>query len=123
MADEPAAREIHDQVTLEEFEDPLYREIAELFYSILDVNQPVLLDRVMDREVRPEVKSLLTNIGMSPINFDPISQAVADCIVKIKRRSNKQKIIELKKLRDEAHVAGETGRSRELHNMMKELQP
>ncbi len=123
LADESAAREIRDQVTLEAFEDPLYKEIAELFYSIIDVNQPVLLDRVMDQEVRPEIKSLLTNIGMSPINFEPISQAVTDCIVKIKKRSNKQKIIELKKLRDEAHVAGEIGRSRELHNLMKDLQP
>ena len=123
LADESAAREIREQVTLEAFEDPLYREIAGLFYSIIDVNQPVLLDRVMDREVRPEIKSLLTNIGMSPINFEPISQAVTDCIVKIKKRSNKQKIIELKKLRDEAHVAGEIGRSRELHNLMKDLQP
>lgn len=122
LADEQAAKDIRDQVSVEEFQDPLYREIAEIFYARIDENQPIHLDRVLDHTVRPEVKSMLSEIGVAPMDFDSIPKAVADCILKIKKRSSKPKIIELRKLRNEAEMAGRKERSRELHNQAKEFQ-
>jgi len=122
LADEHAAKDIRDQISLDEFQDSLYKEIAKLFYSRIADNQPVRLDQVLDHAVQPEVRSMLSEIGIAPVDFDAIPKATTDCIEKMKRRSRKPKIIELRKLRNEAEMAGQTERSRELHNQAKEFQ-
>ncbi len=122
LADEQAAKEIRDQINVDEFQDPLYREIANIFYARINDNQPVRLDQILDHAVHPEVKSILSEIGVAPMDFDAIPKATADCIMKIKRRSSKPKIIELRKLRNEADKAGQTERSRDFHNQAREFQ-
>jgi len=121
LADEQAAKEIRDQVSVDEFQDPLFKEIAKIFYARIDEDQPVRLDQVLDHAVQPEVKSMLSEIGIAPMGFDAIPKATSDCIVKMKKRASKPKIIELRKLRNVADKAGQAERSRDLHNQAKEF--
>jgi len=59
---------------------------------------------------------------MEPILFDNVKRAVADCINEIKKRTTDKKIKDLKKQRNEAEQAGQTDRSRELHQQVREMQ-
>lgn len=116
------AGEIRKQIPLEAFQDKMFRDIAELFYTMIDADQPVRIDRALDRTNQPETKSLLTKIGLSPLAFDDLDQAAADCMEKIKFRNIKAKIKTIRKERNEAEKAGQTERSRQLHKLVREMQ-
>lgn len=122
LADTEAAREIVANVALTEYENPIYRETANLLYSLAERDQSLRVDRLIDRTDQPEVKSVLTQVGVEPISFDNVKKAVADCIYEIRRRTTDKKINDLKKQRNEAEQAGQTDRSRELHQQMREMQ-
>ena len=122
LADKEAARDIAAQVSLDEYLNPHYRTTAELLYSLISESQPLRVDRLIDHTDQLEVKSVLTQAGMEPILFDSIQKAVADCVQEIRRRTIEKKINELKKQRNEAEKAGETRRSRELHQQVREMQ-
>ncbi len=122
LADEEAAGEIAASVALEEYLNSACRETAGLLYGLIEDGQPLKVDRLIDHTDQPEVKSVLTRVGMEPILFDNVKRAVADCINEIRRRSIEKKINELKKQRNAAERAGQTGRSRELHQQVREMQ-
>ena len=122
LADTEAARDIASNVALTEYENPIYQETANLLYGLIERDQPLQVDRLIDRTDLPEVKSILTQVGMEPILFDNVKKAVADCINEIRRRSIDKKINDLKKQRNEAERTGQTDRSRELHQQMREMQ-
>ena len=122
LADEEAAGEIAASVALEEYLNSACRETAGLLYGLIEDGQPLKVDRLIDRTDQPEVKSVLTRVGMEPILFDNVKKAVADCINEIRKRGIEKKINELKKQRNEAERAGQTDRSRELHQQVREMQ-
>lgn len=122
LANDEAAREIASQITVDEYLNPAYRETSKLLYGWIADSQPLRVDRLIDRTDRPEVKSILTQVGMEPILFDNVKKAVADCIQEMRRRTIEKKINELKKQRSEAERAGQTDRSRELHQQVREMQ-
>ena len=122
LADIEAARDIQSHVALTQYENPIYRETANLLYDRIERDQPLRVDQLIDRTDQPEVKSVLTQVGMEPILFDNVKKAVADCINEIRRRTTDKKINDLKKQRNEAEQAGQTDRSRELHQQMREIQ-
>jgi len=122
LADTEAARDIASSVTLTEYENPLYRETATLLYGLIERDQPLRVDQLIDHTDQSEVKSILTQVGMEPILFDNVKRAVADCINEVKKRTTDKKIKDLKKQRNEAEQAGQTDRSRELHQQVREMQ-
>ncbi len=122
LADTEAARDIAANVALAEYENPLYRETANLLYDLIERDQPLRVDRLIDHTDQPEVKSILTQVSMEPILFDNVKRAVADCINEIRKRTTDKKINVLKKQRNQAEQAGQTDRSRELHQQMCEIQ-
>ncbi len=122
LADTEAARDIVSNVALEQYENPIYRETANLLYGLIERDQPLRIDQLIDHTDQSEVKSVLTQVGMEPILFDNVKKAVADCINEIRKRTIDQKINDLKKQRNEAERAGQTDRSRELHQQMREMQ-
>jgi DNA primase len=122
LADTEAARDIVANLALTEYENPIYRETANLLYDLVERDQPLRVDRLIDHTDQPEVKSVLTQVGMEPILFDNVKKAVADCIHEIQKRTIDKKINVLKKQRNEAEQAGLTDRSRELHQQMREIQ-
>jgi DNA primase len=122
LADTETARDIAANVALTEYENPLYRETANLLYGLIERDQPLRVDRLIDHTDQPKVKSILTQVSMEPILFDNVKKAVADCINEIRKRTINKKINELKKQRNQAEQAGQTDRSRELHQQMREMQ-
>ncbi len=122
LADSEAARDIASTVKLAQYENPLYRETATLLYDLIERDQPLRVDRLIDHTEQTEVKSVLTQVGMEPILFDNVKKAVSDCVNEIQKRSIDKKINDLKKKRNEAEQAGQTDRSRELHQQMREMQ-
>ena len=122
LADTEAARDINSNVALTQYENPIYRETASLLYRLIERDQPLRVDQLIDHTDQPEVKSVLTQVGMEPILFDNVKKAVADCINEIRRRTIDKKINVLRKQRNEAEQAGQTDRSRELHQQMREIQ-
>jgi len=117
-----AARDIAANVALTEYENPLYRETANLLYGLIERDQSLRVDRLIDHTDQPEVKTVLTQVSMEPILFDNVKKAVSDCIHEIRKRTIDKKINTLKKQRNQAEQAGETDRSRELHQQMCEIQ-
>ena len=87
LADAEAARDIATNVALTEYENTLYQETAELLYGLIERNQPLRVDRLIDHTDQPDVKSVLTQMGMEPILFDNVKRAVADCINEIRKRT------------------------------------
>ena len=122
LADTEAARDIASNVALTEYENLLYRETATLLYGLIERGQPLRVDQLIDHTDQSDVKSVLTQVGMEPILFDNVKRAVADCINEIKKRTTDKKIKDLKKQRNEAEQAGQTDRSRELHQQVREMQ-
>ena len=122
LTDSETAREINSNITLAQYENPIYRETANLLYGLIERDQPLRVDQLIDRTDQPEVKSVLTQVGMEPILFDNVKKAVADCMNEIRRRTIDKKVNDLKKQRNEAEQAGQTDRSRELHQQMREIQ-
>ena len=122
LADTEAAKDIATNVALTEYENSLYRETADLLYGLIERNQPLRVDRLIDHTDQLEVKSVLTQMGMEPILFDNVKRAVADCINEIRKRTTDKIINDLKKQRNQAEQAGQTDRSRELHQQMREIQ-
>jgi DNA primase len=122
LADAEAARDIAATITLTQYENPIYRETANLLYDLIERDQPLQVDRLIDHIEQTEVKSVLTQVSMEPILFDNVKKAASDCINEIRRRSIDKKINALKKQRNEADQAGQTDRSRELHQQMREMQ-
>lgn len=122
LSGDSAAQIIRDQVPPEMFGNEVVRQIAKLLYSAIDQGQPLRIDRLLDQTDNPEIRTLLTKTGSSPMTFENLEQAATECIRKIKARSLETKISDLKKERNEAERAGQVERSRQLHKQVREMQ-
>lgn len=122
LSDQQVARKIRDRVSTEEFSDPDLRQIGEMIYRFLDTEQSVQVDRLLDQVERPEIRALLSKIGMKPIAFDNPLQGAEDCIIELKRTHIEKEIKTLKQLRNQADKAGKIAESREIHTQLKKVQ-
>lgn len=122
LSDQQVAKEIRKTVPLEEFNNPDFRQIGEMVYRIIDTEQPIQLDRLMDQTERPEIRALLSKIGLQPIAFENPIRGAKDCIIELKRVHVEKEIKELKRRRNEADKAGKIAESREIHTQLKKVQ-
>lgn len=122
LSDESVARHIRTQITLDEYGTPLFRQMAELFYNRIAQGQPIKIDQILDYTENTEIKSFLTQTGLSPIQFDNIEKAANDCIAEIKKTYVETRIKELKKQRLEAQKTGQAQKSRDLHNLVRKME-
>lgn len=122
LLDEHLAQKIQKQVALDEYQTPMFRLMAELLYSRMALGQTIMIDRILDCTDNVEVKAFLTQTGMSPVVFDNPEKAAMDCINELKKANAESRIKELKKQRLEAQKAGQTERSRDLHNMVRKME-
>ncbi|VAX27517.1 DNA primase [hydrothermal vent metagenome] len=122
LSNQQVARKIRARVSLDEFSDPELRQIGELVYGLLDIEQPVQVDRLLDQVERPETRALLSKIGLKPIAFDDPLKGADDCITELKKAHIEKKIIELKRLRNQADKAGKIAESREIHTQLRKVQ-
>ena len=64
----------------------------------------------------------MTQFGLEPLEFDSPEKTISDCITKFKKISIKSKIKLVKQQRNEAEMAGQTDKSRQLQNRLREMQ-
>lgn len=122
LLDEQIAQKIQSQVALDEYQTPVFRQLAEVIYSRLTSGQSIKIDRILDCTDDVEVKAFLTQTGMSPVIFDSLEKAAKDCINELKKVLVESKIKELKRQRLEAQKAGQTEKSRDLHNLVRKME-
>jgi len=122
LAHTEAARRIREQVTLDDFSDPLARTVAGTLFRLVDEGFPVEIGRAVDRIENEEARKLLTQIGFQLIEFENPIKAAQDCIRQIRREGAENKIRELKTQRNKAMEEGLAERSRELQKQLQMLE-
>jgi DNA primase len=122
LSDPLVAKKICSQISIEEFNDPELRRVGELIYQFVEAGQPVQISQLLDRTEHPEVRTLLTQVGLQPIAFEDTAQGAIDCIHELRKENLEQKVKELKRMRNEAEKAGKSEQSREFHNQLQKLQ-
>ena len=79
------------------------------------------IESAMNQTDEPNIKNILSEIGVTAILFDNPKQTVYDCAKALKKKSHNQQVEELKKQRNEAIVAGESERSQKIQNELEKL--
>ncbi len=121
FSDKELALQIKEQVKIEDFVDPDLCQIVELCYQLLSEGCELRIDLVMDKVNEPKVKTLLSKIGVTTIPFDNPKQTLTDCINALNKKTYSRQVEELKRERNEALVAGESERSQEIQDKLKQL--
>jgi hypothetical protein len=121
FSDKELALKIKEKVKIEDFIDPNLRLIVELCYRLLAEDCELRIDLVMNQIDEPNIKNLLSEIGVTTIPFDNPKQTVRDCVNAMNKKTHAQQVEELKKQRNEALVAGEPERSQKIQNKLEEL--
>jgi len=122
LSDPQVARKICSQISIEEFIDPDLKQVGEYIYQFIEAGQPIQISQLLDQIENPEVRTLLTQIGLEPITFDDTDQGAIDCINELRKENLEQKIKELKRMRNEAEKAGKSEQSREFHSQLQKIQ-
>jgi DNA primase len=121
FSDKELALKIKGKVRIEDFIDPDLRLIVESCYRLLAEGCELSIDLIMNQIDEPNIRNLLSEIGVTSIPFDNPKQTVRDCINAIKKKTHAQQIEELKIQRNAALVAGESERSQKIQNKLEEL--
>ena len=120
LSDKETARGVFEAINLEDFSNPALRSIA-ITCSQTD-DEDIEIDKLIDQTDDPEIRSLLTQFGLEPIKFDSPEKTVSDCVTKFNNVHIKSKIKIVKQQRNEAEMAGQVEKSRELQNKLREMQ-
>jgi len=121
FSDKELALLIRENVKVEKFTDRSLCQIVGSCYQLLDGNSELRINFVMDRIDDPKAKKILSEIGVTTISFDNPKKTVLDCINALNKKAHSQQVEELKKQRNEAHIAGEFERSQKIQDKLKEL--
>ena len=121
FSDKELALKIKEKVKIEDFIDPDLRIIVGSCYRLLAEGCELKVDFIMSQIDEPNIRSLLSEIGVTSIPFDNPKQTVRDCINAINKKAHAQQVEELKIQRNAALVAGESERSQKIQNKLEEL--
>ena len=121
FSDKELALKIKEQVKIEDFIDPDLRLIVGSCYRLLAEGCELKVDFIMNQIDEPNIRNLLSEIGVTSIPFDNPKQTVRDCINAINKKAHAQQVEELKIQRNAALVAGESERSQKIQNKLEEL--
>ena len=121
FSDKELALKIKEKVKIEDFIDPDLRLIVGSCYRLLAEGCELKVDFIMSQIDEPNIRSLLSEIGVTSIPFDNPKQTVRDCINAINKKAHAQQVEELKIQRNAALVAGESERSQKIQNKLEEL--
>ena len=121
FSDKELALKIKEKVKIEHFIDPDLRLIVGSCYRLLAEGCELKVDFIMNQIDEPNIRSLLSEIGVTSIPFDNPKQTVRDCINAINKKAHAQQVEELKIQRNAALVAGESERSQKIQNKLEEL--
>ena len=121
FSDKELALKIKEKVKIEDFIDPDLRLIVGSCYRLLADGCELKVDFIMNQIDEPNIRNLLSEIGVTSIPFDNPKQTVRDCINAINKKAHAQQVEELKIQRNAALVAGESERSQKIQNKLEEL--
>ena len=123
LSDKEAAQKVLQAINPEDFSDPALRSIAISCSKTIDEgHEDIEIDKLIDQTDDPEIRSLLTQFGLEPIEFDSPEKTVSDCVTKFNNVHMKSKIKIIKQQRNEAEMAGQVEKSRELQSKLREMQ-
>ena len=120
LSDKETAQKVLQAINPEDFSNPALRSIAIICSQTED--EDIEIDKLIDQTEEPEIRSLLTQFGLEPIEFDSPEKTISDCVAKFNNVHIKSKIKIIKQQRNEAEMAGQLEKSRELQNKLREMQ-
>ena len=120
LSDKETAKKVLQAINPEDFSNPALRSIAITCSQTED--EDIEIDKLIDQTEEPEIRSLLTQFGLEPIEFDSPEKTISDCVAKFNNVHIKSKIKIIKQQRNEAEMAGQIEKSRELQSKLREMQ-
>ena len=120
LSGKETAQKVLQAINPEDFSNPALRSIAITCSQTED--EDIEIDKLIDQTEEPEIRSLLTQFGLEPIEFDSPEKTISDCVAKFNNVHIKSKIKIIKQQRNEAEMAGQVEKSRELHSKLREMQ-
>ena len=120
LSDKETAQKVFQAINPEDFSNPALRSIAITCSQTED--EDIEIDKLIDQTEEPEIRSLLTQFGLEPIEFDSPEKTISDCVAKFNNVHIKSKIKIIKQQRNEAEMAGQIEKSRELQSKLREMQ-
>jgi DNA primase len=121
LSDKETARDILLELDPEDFLDPAFRTIAKTCQQKINDDADLRLDQLLDQTEDPEVRNVLSRLGLEPVEFDVRERTIQECVRKFKNIHLKSKIKDLKLQRLQAAEAGQTERSQELQAQLHEM--
>ena len=97
------------------------RTIAQTCRQKIDANEDLRLDQLFDQTEDPEIRNILSRLGLEFVEFDTPERTVKECVRKFKNIQLKTKIKDLKLQRLNAANAGQVERSQELGAQLNEM--
>ncbi len=122
LSDKETAEKVLQSINPEDFSDPALKSIAMASMQKINEDEDLEIDKLIDETDDPEIRSQLTQLGMEPMEFDAIERTISDCVAKFNNVHIKSKIKIVKQQRNEADMAGQVEKSRELQNKLREMQ-
>jgi DNA primase len=121
LSDKETAQVILLEIDPDDFADPALRSIAQTCQQKINDGAELRLDQLLDQTENPDIRKLLSRLGMEPIEFDAPDRTINECVRKFKNIHLKSKIKDLKSQRLQAAEAGEVERSQELQAQLQEM--
>ena len=121
LSDKKTAEAILLEVDPEEFSDPALRTIAQTCRQKIDNGEDLKIDQLLDQTEDPEIRNLLSRLGLEAVEFDAPERTIKDCVGKFKEVRLKSKIKDLKQQRTQAFNSGQMERSQELKVQLNEI--
>ncbi|MEK9628215.1 MAG: DNA primase [Nitrospinota bacterium] len=122
LSDKETAQRVLKAVNPEDFSNPALKSIAATCLQKINEDEDLEIDKIIDQTDDPEIRSCLTEFGLDPLEFDSTERTVSDCVTKFNNIHIKSKIKIIKQQRNEAEMAGQIEKSRELQNQLREMQ-
>ena len=121
LSDKETAQTILLEVDPEDFSDPILKAIVQTCKQKIEKDEDLRIDQLLDQTEDPEIRNILSRLGLESVEFESPERTVTDCVGKFKNIRLKSKIKDLKLQRLDAANAGQVERSQELQAQLREM--
>lgn len=121
LSDKETATAILLEIDPEEFSDPVLKTIVLACRQKIDNDEDLKIDQLLDQTEDPEVRTILSRLGLEAVEFESPERTIKDCVGKFKDIHLKSKIKDLKLQRTQAFKSGQLERSQELKVQLNEI--
>ena len=121
LSDKETAQMVLLEVDPEDFSDPILKNIAQTCRQKIDNDEDLRIDQLLGQTEDPEIRNVLSRLGLESVEFESPERTMKDCIGKFKNIHLKSKIKDLKLQRLDAAKAGQVERSQELQVQLRKM--